>query len=249
MQKRPKRFDLRTITVLLAGLLCVNATEHRPVITVGAFSKTAHGSPFSDGWQPVTFRKTAPTEYTLIEMNGTRVVQATSNNAASGVSKEIRVDPAMYPLLQWRWQVANTLAAGNLFSKKGDDFAARIFVTFDYAPANLPLRDQVKYRTLKLLGYKGLPVRALSYVWANKAQAGTVANNAHTSWVKMIVMRSTEATLNQWYTEERNLYEDYLSVFGEPPPAITSISFMTDTDNTGESATAYFGDIHLLDAQ
>jgi len=55
--------------------------------------------------------------------------------------------------------------------------------------------------------------------------------------------RYDEARLNQWGNEERNVYEDYKKAFGEEPPMISGIAIMTDTDNTGESATAYYGDI------
>jgi hypothetical protein len=59
----------------------------------------------------------------------------------------------------------------------------------------------------------------------------------------MIVVESGETNLNQWLNEERNLYEDYKKAFDEEPPMISGVAIMTDTDNTGESATAYYGDI------
>jgi len=57
------------------------------------------------------------------------------------------------------------------------------------------------------------------------------------------VYRYDEARLNQWLNEERNVYEDYKKAFGEEPSMISGIAIMTDTDNTGESTTAYYGDI------
>ena len=59
----------------------------------------------------------------------------------------------------------------------------------------------------------------------------------------MIVVESGPAKLNTWITEERNVYEDYKRAFGEEPPMISGVAIMTDTDNTGESAEAYYGDI------
>lgn len=61
----------------------------------------------------------------------------------------------------------------------------------------------------------------------------------------MIVVESGSAKLNTWITEERNVYEDYKRTFGEDPPMISGVAIMTDTDNTGESAEAYYGDIVL----
>jgi hypothetical protein len=59
----------------------------------------------------------------------------------------------------------------------------------------------------------------------------------------MIVVESGADKLNQWITEERDILEDYRKAFGEDPPLISGVAIMTDTDNTGESAVAYYGDI------
>jgi hypothetical protein len=59
----------------------------------------------------------------------------------------------------------------------------------------------------------------------------------------MIVVESGGARLNQWVNEKRNLYEDYKKALGEESPPVSGVAIMTDTDNTGESATAYYGDI------
>ena len=59
----------------------------------------------------------------------------------------------------------------------------------------------------------------------------------------MIVTQSGGEKLNQWVTEEHNVFEDYKKAFGEEPPKISGVAIMTDTDNTQESAVAYFGDI------
>jgi len=52
-----------------------------------------------------------------------------------------------------------------------------------------------------------------------------------------------EVKLNQWVNEERNIYEDYKKAFGGEPPMVSGVAIMTDTDNTGETAIAYYGDI------
>ena len=61
----------------------------------------------------------------------------------------------------------------------------------------------------------------------------------------MIVVESGTGKLGQWITEERNFFEDYIAAFKEEPLMISDVAIMADTDNTGESATAYFGDIHF----
>jgi hypothetical protein len=59
----------------------------------------------------------------------------------------------------------------------------------------------------------------------------------------MIVVESGKDSLNTWITEERNLFDDYVAAFGVKPPMISGIAIMTDSDNTKESATAFYGDI------
>ncbi len=59
----------------------------------------------------------------------------------------------------------------------------------------------------------------------------------------MIVVESGAEKVNRWVCEERNILEDYGKAFGGTPPKISGVAIMTDTDNTGESAIAYYGDI------
>ena len=59
----------------------------------------------------------------------------------------------------------------------------------------------------------------------------------------MIAVESGKSRLNQWIEVHRNIYEDYRAVFHEDPPMISGVAIMTDSDNTGESALTYYGDI------
>jgi regulator of sigma D len=62
----------------------------------------------------------------------------------------------------------------------------------------------------------------------------------------MIAVRSGSAQLGQWLDEKRNLLEDYWKCFGEDPPKAGAVAIMTDTDNTGEHAVAWYGPIRLI---
>jgi hypothetical protein len=105
--------------------------------------------------------------------------------------------------------------------------------------------DQLIYKAIRLLYGQAPPLRAINYIWESKAPRGTVVPNPYTDWVMMIVVETGREKLNEWVREERNLYEDYRLAFGEEPQRITGVAIMTDTDDTGESATAYYGDIFL----
>jgi len=108
--------------------------------------------------------------------------------------------------------------------------------------------DKAKYETVRLLYGQYPPLAAINYIWESKASKGTVVPNPYTEQAKMIVVESGTERLNQWVNEERNVYEDYKKAFGEEPPLISGVAIMTDTDNTGESATAYYGDIVFMRA-
>ncbi len=236
--------------ILLSGVLILSgATSPDLTIRVGAFSQIEGESPLVDGWQNLKLGKRRPTAYKLVNTEGLRVVKAVSNNSASGLVKTVDIDPEKYDTIHWKWKIGNVLENGDITKKNGDDFAARIFVLFDYDAGELALKERIKYRALRLFGYKDMPLRALNYVWANKAPAGTIVSNAYTSGVKMIAIRNKEAGLHTWYNESRNMYKDYEAAFGTKPGRITGIAIMTDSDNTRASAMAYFGDISLTSSR
>jgi hypothetical protein len=127
--------------------------------------------------------------------------------------------------------------------KDGDDYPARIYITFKYDPGKLSFAEKAKYETVKVLYGQYPPHGAINYIWESKAPQGTIVPNPYTDRVKMIVVESGGGRLNQWVNEKRNLFEDYKKAFGEQSPPLSGVAIMTDTDNTGESATAYYGDI------
>jgi hypothetical protein len=171
------------------------------------------------------------------------VVKAESRSSASGLIRKIRIDPAEYPVVTWRWKVTNILKKGDVTQKSGDDYPARVYVTFEYDPAGLSFSEKVKYEAARLFYGEYPPMGALTYIWSSKAPEGIMVPNPYTDRVMMIVVESKTAKLNTWVKEKRNIFEDYRKAFGKNPPVISGVAIMTDTDNTKESATAYYGDI------
>lgn len=157
------------------------------------------------------------------------------------------IDPRAYPILRWRWRVGNVLEKGDVRRKAGDDYPARLYVTFAYEPDQVSLGKKLKYLAGQAL-FGAIPIAALNYIWDGKSPVGTLVDNAFTDFAKMIVVESGSTKVGAWVEEERNVYEDYRLAFGEDPPAINGIAIMTDTDNTQERAVAYYGDIVFLQA-
>jgi len=213
-------------------------------IAVGNFSKASLGMELPEGWKPLYFQNIEKrTQYSLVKDGDAVVVKAVSEASASGLVREMKIDPKEFPILQWRWKVGNILKKGNVKTKEGDDYPARIYITFEYDPKKLNFFEKTKYNTYRILYGQYPPLRAINYIWESTAPKGTAVPNPYASRVLMIVVESGPEKISQWVSEERNIFEDYRKAFGEDPPLISGVAIMTDTDNTGESATAYYGDI------
>jgi hypothetical protein len=213
-------------------------------VDVGRFSTATAGEALPEGWEPLVFKNIKNhTHYTMAEADGTVAVKAESHSSASGLIRKIRIDPFEYPWVSWRWRVMNVLQKGDVTTKQGDDYPARLYITFEYDPAHLSFLDRTKYKAARFLYGEYPPTGAINYIWGSNAPAGLVTPNPYTERAMMIVVESGTANLNQWVQEKRNILEDYRQAFNSDPPAISGVAVMTDTDNTGESAIAYFGDI------
>jgi len=218
--------------------------ELPPVVEVGSFSGEPEGAAVPAGWKPLTFKKIERhTEYRLVKDEGRTAVRATSRAASSGLTRAIRINPQDYPIVQWSWKVANVLQKGDVTTKAGDDYPARLYITFEYDAGRIGVLKKAQYEVLRLLYGEYPPLGAINYIWESQAPVGTMQPNAYTDRVVMIVVESGRARLNAWVSEERNVYEDYRKAFGMDPPMVSGVAIMTDTDDTGEAATAYYGDI------
>ncbi len=177
--------------------------------------------------------------------DGTPVIKATSENAISSVTTPIDADPYIFQYLEWEWKIESVLESGDLTQKSGDDFVARVYVTFDYDSSDLSFGERLRYRLYRTFTSFEIPLRSLNYIWANKAETGTITESPFTGWVQYIAVQSGNKNAGEWHFEKRNILEDYRAAFGEDPKRITGITIMTDSDNTGESTRAWFGKIKL----
>jgi hypothetical protein len=226
---------------LWAGIVLGQSPD---IIKAGNFSAEEVASSLPSNWEPLHFKNIGNhTRYQLVKEGGDVVVKAFADGSASGLICEISVDPEKYPIIRWRWKVMNILRKGNVHRKEGDDYPARIYIAFQRDPAKMGILEKVKYRVIKLFYGRYPPRAALNYIWASKADKGMLVPNPYTDRAMMIVAQSGGDKIGRWITEERNYCEDYKRAFEENPPMVSGVAIMTDTDNTGESATAYYGDI------
>lgn len=214
------------------------------MIEVGKFSAAHEGGPLPEGWRPLEFKKISRhTRYELVEDGGVVVLKATSEASASALVRPIRIDPRQYPIVEWRWKVMSLIAKADVRKKSGDDYPARMYVSFEYDPRRAGLLERSKSEAVRLLYGEYPPLGAVDYIWEGRTPLGAIVANPYSDRVKMVVVESGPDKLGRWIDERRDVLADYRQAFGEDPPAISGVATMTDSDNTGESATAYYGDI------
>ncbi len=235
---------LSILILALLGLMPQNAfAGSLPQVEVALFSEAKEGMELPDQWEPMTFPKIPRhTEYQVVTEDSRTVVKAISDGSASGLIRKIEIDLKETPVLKWRWKVPNVVAGSDVHSKDGDDYAARLYVTFEYDPDAVSFSKKAKYKIGKLL-FGDIPIAAINYVWENNTEIGTIISSSYTDFSKMVVVGNKDARLGEWVEEERNVYEDYMKAFDEEPPKVNGIAIMTDTDNTGGTATTFYGDI------
>ena len=174
------------------------------------------------GWQTKVFA--GETRYTFENSQGRLGLRAESSAAASGRYREININLDETPMLHWSWKVDNVLTGINERTRAGDDYAARVYVVFSDGLAF--------WRT-----------RAINYVWSSNQPVGDSWINAFTDNVHMVAVQSGPERVGQWISEQRNIRADYQKFFGGKPKAIDAVAIMTDTDNSGKTAIAWYGDI------
>jgi hypothetical protein len=213
---------LRTIFIIVF-MLSLPALAAEPELRIGKFSSATLA-----GWKEQTVFGSKKSTYSFAQDNGKTVLLGKSNDAASGLIYKVDIDPKIYQIVNWSWKIDHTIRKGNERTKDGHDFAARLYVVF---PRGLFSRT-----------------RAIEYVWGNVLHKGESARNPYSKNVVMIAVDSGDEQAGQWTIHSRNFAEDYRTAFGEEPPKAGAIAIMTDSDNTHESSTGYYGDITLLPA-
>ncbi len=165
------------------------------------------------------------TDYQVVPQAPDSALEGRSENAAAGLWRALDAPVAEQGMVSWRWWTEMSLAGNERErEKQGDDYAARVFLTFGGDPFT-----------------RG--TRALAYAWAGREAVGSVYPNPYVAEVITIVLRSGDGDAGRWVSEERDFVADYLTAFGEEPPSLTAVALLVDTDDTSSRAVARFDDI------
>ena len=198
-------------------------------------------------WATWLFHPTKkPTQFRSVAVDGVRVVEAVSEQSISGLQHRVDVDPGERPILEWRWRVDRVLETADMRDRHGDDSPVRVVLAFEGDVSTLPVKEQMFFERVKLLGGQDMPYATVMYVWCNRVEAETVTPSAFTSRVQKVVVASGGEGVGQWRSYRRDIVADYERAFGRKPGRLVAVGVMSDTDNTRLSARGWYGDIRLL---
>lgn len=231
----------------MAAGIAIAAAAAAPA-AIAPFSASSPGATLPEGWRSMGLPRIPRAEPVLVEDGGRTVLQLRAAAAAGSAVHRLDADPALASRLSWRWKVDRVVRGADLARKEGDDYAARVYVTFDVPVAELPFLTRTRITLARVLFGAELPSAALCYVWDNRHAVGTSAWNPYSDRVRMVVLRNADAHVGEWVDEARDVAEDFRVAFGgqrEFLPHVSGVAVSVDTDQTGESVTAWFGDLAL----
>ena len=166
----------------------------------------------------------AKTIYTIGKNEKGNYLKAEANNAASGLGKEIKINLNITPILNITWKVEKDLPGINEGSKKGHDFAARVFV-------------------IKKTGATPLSNRAINYVFSSNNDVDHSHPNPYTNKSVDYVLSSTKKNFNEWVTVKANVKEHFKKFHNLDVNQLNGVAVMADTDNSKLSSVSFFQNI------
>ena len=166
------------------------------------------------------------TIYTVGSNDNGNFLKAIANNGASGLGKEVKIDLNKTPFINISWKIEKDLSGIKEDTKKGHDFAARVFA-------------------VKKTGATPLSNRAINYVFSSNNEIGKNWSNPYTKKSVDNVLASTKDNLNEWVTVKANVKEDFKKFHNLDVNELDGLAIMSDTDNSKMKAIAYYQNIYF----
>jgi len=201
-------------------------------------------------FEPIEFGSVEKATEYRIQADGT--VAADSRCGASGLTLSLEAqgtDVARTPWLVWRWRVDEPMSGTAEKTRGGDDFAARVYVLFDFEQERATFWQRLQHDLAKALYGEVMPGLALVYVWAGQAPVGSHWPNPYAEQAQVVVLRShaNEADRDPgWRGEHVNVFDDFARLFGRSPPKVAGVAIMTDSDDTCTRARASYGPLEFM---
>jgi hypothetical protein len=216
-------------------------------VMIGKFSSTKPEIPAP--WQLIRLETQVPaTSYRISLWDGVDAVEARAERSMALLGRPVDIDLAVTPVLCWRWRVDGVVRSADMTRRRGDDYAARIYLAFDLPSTALSLTDKASLTLARAFYGSRVPDGAINYVWDNRHPVGMHMPNAYTDRVRMIVQRSGNDEAGFWVTERVNIHHDVKRSFGTSEARLKLVAVASDSDNTGETVHAGFADLHFVRA-
>lgn len=236
---------LRSVSLLSLLFLFACDVQASEVVRLDHFSGDSANVPAP--WQVVQLnKKVKPTVYRLALWDGVHAIEATADHSMALLARPVEVDLNRTPVLCWRWRIDAPLVKADMATKAGDDYAARVYVSFAMPPDEIGFLLRAKLALARSIYGDAVPDAALNYVWDNRYPVGTHMPNAYTDRTRMIVAESGAADAGHWVVERHNVQQDEIDEFGSKRARLTQLAVASDTDNTGERAHAGFADFQFV---
>lgn len=202
------------------AFVIVSSLSSTPLLVGTVFAQEVHFTPNQImTWPTRSFE--GQTRYAIVDKSERRILEAESQGQASARYLEREIDLNATPYLHWCWQISNTYPGLDETTKAGDDYPARVYVA----------------RKTGILPWQ---VESVNYVWASTQSQGATWPSAFTARAQLIALQSGEHRVGDWVAEVRDVRADFVALFGSDPSYIDGITLMSDGDNTGGNATAWF---------
>ena len=166
------------------------------------------------------------TSYTVGSNENGNYLKAVANNAASGLGKEIKIDLNKTPFINITWKIEKDLRGIKENTKKGHDYAARVFA-------------------IKKTGATPLSNRAINYVFSSNSEVGENRPSPYTKKSIDNVLATTKDSLNEWVTVKANVKEDFKKFHDLDVNELDGLAIMADTDNSKMKSISYFQNIYF----
>ena len=166
------------------------------------------------------------TEYLIGSNENGNYLKAVADNAASGLGKKVIIDLNSTPFINITWKIEKDLKGINEQSKKGHDFAARVFV-------------------IKKTGATALSNRAINYVFSSNENVGDNWPSPYTKKSIDNVLSTTSENLNEWVTVKANVKEDFQKFHDLDVNELDGVAIMADTDNSKSKSISYYQNIYF----
>ena len=235
-----------SIAILLLSGCQSSIKVEEPGELANQWSATTDGPVAPASWVPYKLPNKKSSQFKYLVEDGRIAVASTAEASASMLRKSVRVEPANLGQLQFSWKLPSLIQNADMSVREFDDSPVRVVLAFEGDRAKFSAKNAMLSELAHLLTGEPMPYATLMYVWCNACEPEKIIFNPHTDRVRKLPLESGPTKLNQWIAYQREVRADFIKAFGEEPGLLTSISIMTDTDNTKSIATAFYGPVQLL---